>query len=85
MKDYPGCRARSREGVSRRRRRVDEQDATNAEHFYRCVIIRGPMTLSTNISAVESHLQRLLAKYQPDARTADAIERANADTWQQPG
>jgi predicted FMN-binding regulatory protein PaiB len=49
---------------------VDEQDATNADHFYRCVIIRGPMTLSNDIGAVESHLRRLLAKYQPEARYA---------------
>ena len=53
---------------------LDEQDATNADHFYRCVILRGPMTLSRDISGVESHLQRLLAKYQPEGRYA-AIDR----------
>jgi predicted FMN-binding regulatory protein PaiB len=53
---------------------VDEQDATNADHFYRCVIIRGPMTLSNDVAGVESHLQRLLAKYQPENRYA-AIDR----------
>lgn len=25
---------------------LDEADATNADHFYRCVILRGPMTVS---------------------------------------
>ena len=49
---------------------VDEQDATNADHFYRCVIIRGAMSLTSEISAVESHLGRLLAKYQPESRYA---------------
>jgi predicted FMN-binding regulatory protein PaiB len=49
---------------------VDEQDATNADHFYRCVIIRGPMTLSNDVGLIENHLQRLLAKYQPDGRYA---------------
>jgi uncharacterized protein len=53
---------------------LDEQDATNADHFYRCVIIRGPMTISTEIADVESHLKRLLAKYQPEGRYA-AIDR----------
>ena len=56
---------------------VDEQDATNADHFYRCVILRGPMTLSTEIADVESHLQRLLAKYQPEGRYAP-IDRNDA-------
>ena len=56
---------------------VDEQDATNADHFYRCVILRGPMTLSKEIADVESHLKRLLAKYQPDGRYA-AIDRNDA-------
>ena len=49
---------------------VDEQDATNADHFYRCVIIRGAMSLSSDVAAVESHLKRLLAKYQPESRYA---------------
>jgi uncharacterized protein len=49
---------------------LDEQDATNADHFYRCVILRGPMTVSSDIAAVESHLRRLLAKYQPEGRYA---------------
>jgi predicted FMN-binding regulatory protein PaiB len=53
---------------------LDEQDATNADHFYRCVILRGPMTLSGDIADVESHLQRLLVKYQPEGRYA-AIDR----------
>ena len=53
---------------------LDEQDATNADHFYRCVILRGPMSLSTDVAGVESHLQRLLAKYQPEGRYA-AIDR----------
>ena len=49
---------------------VHEQDATNADHFYRCVIIRGAMSLSSDVAAVESHLKRLLAKYQPESRYA---------------
>jgi len=49
---------------------LDEEDATNADHFYRCVILRGPMSLSSDIAGVESHLQRLLAKYQPEGRYA---------------
>jgi predicted FMN-binding regulatory protein PaiB len=49
---------------------LDEENATHADHFYRCVILRGPMTLSPDTADVESHLQRLLAKYQPDGRYA---------------
>lgn len=49
---------------------VDEQDATHADHFYRCVVIRGPMTLSSDVALIENHLQRLLAKYQPESRYA---------------
>jgi predicted FMN-binding regulatory protein PaiB len=49
---------------------LDEEDATNADHFYRCVILRGPMTLSNDIAGVESHLRRLLEKYQPERRYA---------------
>lgn len=56
---------------------LDEQDATNADHFYRCVVIRGPMTLSNDIANVESHLKRLLAKYQPENRYAP-IDRHDA-------
>lgn len=55
---------------------VDEQDATNADHFYRCVIIRGAMALSSDMVAVESHLKRLLAKYQPESRYAP-IDRSD--------
>lgn len=56
---------------------VDEKDATNADHFYRCVIIRGTMSLSSDIVAVESHLKRLVAKYQPESRYAP-IDRHDA-------
>ena len=56
---------------------VDEQDATHADHFYRCVVIRGPMTLSNDVALIENHLQRLLAKYQPDGRYAP-IDRSDA-------
>lgn len=49
---------------------VDEYDATHADHFYRCVMLRGQLRLSTDIAALEAHLRRLLAKYQPDGRYA---------------
>ena len=49
---------------------VDEENATNADHFYRCVIMRGTLALSKDIAAVESHLKRLVAKYQPESRYA---------------
>ena len=56
---------------------VDEQDATNADHFYRCVILRGSLSLTNDIGAIESHLKRLLAKYQPESRYAP-IDRNDA-------
>lgn len=49
---------------------VDPQDATHADHFYRCAVIRGPLALSTELAAIESHLRRLLARYQPESRYA---------------
>lgn len=46
---------------------VDASDATNADQYYRCVVIRAAPVVVADRAAVVGHLTRVLARYQPGA------------------
>ena len=46
---------------------VDASDATNADQYYRCVVIRAAPVVLADRASVVGHLTRVLARYQPGA------------------
>src|SRR6185503_1249745 len=56
---------------------IDAENATHADQYYRCAMLRGEPTLVDASSAVVEHLRTLLERYQPEGKYA-AVEHGHA-------
>jgi predicted FMN-binding regulatory protein PaiB len=54
---------------------VDDENASHADQFYRCAVLRGEVELTTDRAQIAEHLSRLLVKQQPEGRYVPLDER----------
>jgi uncharacterized protein len=54
---------------------VDGDNASHADQFYRCALLRGTVELTTDAGAIIAHLAALLEKQQPEGRYAPLSAR----------